>query len=528
VSRAAVILRNVASNWAGFVLNAGVTLLLTPYVLHSLGTARYGIWILTSSIIGYYGLLDVGFRSGVTQYLTRYLAVGDNERASACMSSAVAALGALGLTLFGVSVGAAYAAPHLFDLPADLAGEAFWCIVVVGCSVAIQLALAPFTSVFTATQRFDLANAIGAATRLLTAVLIVGTLSLSYGLIGLSVATCAASIVDYVVRWRVARHLAPGVIIARKHASAASLREIGAFGAWSFLISINVFVYQHVPNLLIAAVMPIAAVGHYALAMGLARQIHSILTPVGQVIYPAAAQIHAQGDRGTLERLYHDGSRLLLLAMISLVMLACFWAGDFYRLWIGEKYLSGVPFHSVALLFQILLISVVTTYVSSIAGQVLTGAGKVNLVALALLAGSAINVTSMFVLVRFFGLAGVAAAMVLGSFVVDVVAIPLLLQHSLGLTVSRFVVRACLRPLAVGALEAAAFWTIRQAGTAGSWPQLMLQGALACGAASCCVLAVGMTRGERERFVFRPVRRLRGTEKKNAETVGAGLKTAVR
>ena len=48
-------------------------------MLHALGTARYGIWILTSSIIGYYGLLDLGFRAGVTQYLTRYLAVGDYQ-----------------------------------------------------------------------------------------------------------------------------------------------------------------------------------------------------------------------------------------------------------------------------------------------------------------------------------------------------------------------------------------------------------------------------------------------------------------
>ena len=79
-SRSAVLLRNIASNWVGFAVNAAVTLVLTPYVLRELGVERYGIWILTSSLIGYYGFLDLGFRGGIAQYMTRYLAVEDYKK----------------------------------------------------------------------------------------------------------------------------------------------------------------------------------------------------------------------------------------------------------------------------------------------------------------------------------------------------------------------------------------------------------------------------------------------------------------
>ena len=89
-------------------------MVLTPFVLRELGVARYGVWILTSSIIGYYGFLDLGFRAGVTQYLTRYLALGDYDKSSDCMSSAVAALSVLGLLLVALSIGAAYIAPQVF------------------------------------------------------------------------------------------------------------------------------------------------------------------------------------------------------------------------------------------------------------------------------------------------------------------------------------------------------------------------------------------------------------------------------
>ena len=419
MSRSVVILRNVASNWVGFALNAVLTLVLTPFVLRELGTGRYGIWILTSSIIGYYGFLDLGFRAGVTQYLTRYLAVGDYKKASECLSSAVAVLAGLGTLMLGLSLGAAYAAPHLFDLPGGLEREAFWCIVIVGASTAIQFALNPYTSVFTATQRFDLANVIGVSTRLLTALGIVVALKTGQGLIGVSAATCSASVVDYLVRWSIARRLAPQIEVSFSRASFGRIREIGAFGAWNSLISINQFVYQHVPNLLIGAFMPIAAVGHYALATGLTRQISSVLNPVAQVIYPAAAQIHAQGDRRSLERLYHDASRLLLLVMIVIVIPASFWAHDFYRLWIGEKYLSGGTFQSVALLFEILLISIATSNSSSIAGQILMGAGHVRSVAVALIFGSVLNLAISSVLIGRYGLLGVATATVTSAMLVS-------------------------------------------------------------------------------------------------------------
>jgi O-antigen/teichoic acid export membrane protein len=72
-----VLIRNAASNWLGFAVQAAVAFFLTPFVLASLGPSRYGVWMLVGSLTGYYGLLDLGFRAGLTQYLTRYLATGD-------------------------------------------------------------------------------------------------------------------------------------------------------------------------------------------------------------------------------------------------------------------------------------------------------------------------------------------------------------------------------------------------------------------------------------------------------------------
>ncbi len=507
MTRGAVILRNVASNWVGFGINALVTLLLTPFVLRELGTGRYGIWILTSSIIGYYGFLDLGFRAGVTQYITRYLAVRDYDKASRCMSSAVAVLGALGIFMLCLSVVAAYIAPHIFEVPPAMMREAFWCILIVGCSSAIQFALNPYGSVFTATQRFDLANAIGIVTRLLTAAGIVIALRMGEGLIGVSLATCSVSALDYIIRWRVSRWLVPAIEVSFRYASVQQVREIGAFGIWNSLISINQFVYQHVPNILIAAVMPVAAVGHYALATGLTRQINSILGPLPAVLYPAATELHVRGDRERLERLYWDGSRMTMLVMIPLVLAAGIWAPDFYRLWIGERYLGQGQFQSVAVLFQVLLISTAAGFAFSIAQQILVGSGRVRMVAITLISGSAINLGVSLALIHSYGLAGVAIATASAAVVVDLIVLPILLERSLGLSFFQFIRKSCPRPVAAGGLQAAAMLAVRLSGPALSWDRLLAQAAVAALSAGLILLAVGVTSEERQQLLLKPLRR---------------------
>jgi O-antigen/teichoic acid export membrane protein len=510
MSRLGIILRNIATNWLGFVVNAGVTLLLTPFVLENLGTSRYGVWVLTSSLIGYYGILDLGLRAGVTQHLTTFLARREFRSASETLNSALVAFMGFSGLLAALSLVAAALAPWLFNIDAEFVTEARWCIVVVGLGTAVQYALCPFASVFSAAQRFDLASYIGMASRLATALGIVFALRSGYGLVGVSVVACVVNILDYLVRWRVSLRIVPELEVSRSLASMRRLREVFSFGIWNFLITVNRFAYQHLPNFLIAGFIAVAAVGHYSLATGLLLQLGLLLMPIGQVLYPAAAAMHAQDDRDGVRRLYHDGSRMMMLAMVPVVLIAAFWAEDFYRLWVGQAFVSGAPYPSVALLMQVLIVSIATTYVSNVGAQILVGAGHVRIVALALIVGSALNVGITLALIRPLGLVGVAIATVAASVVIDLITIPMLVQRTLHLRVLEFVRRACPRPALVALLCAPLLALLRHYTHAGSWTQLLAIGVAA--GTSCAIVAalVGITREERSRLLIRPLNALLG------------------
>jgi O-antigen/teichoic acid export membrane protein len=507
MSSAAVILRNVAVNWIGFAVNACVTLILTPFVLRELGAAAYGVWVLTSSVIGYYGLLDLGLRGGVTQFLTRYLAVEDLRSASECMSSALAALSVVCLAVLLLTAGMAYGAPHIFRIPAAMRAEASWCIAIVGCAGALQFLLFPFAAVFTATQRFDLANAIGASSRLAFALSTYLALHRGFGLLGISVAACLCNTIDYLLRWRIARRLTPDLRVSIRRVSRQRLREIIAFGSWNFPISIASYAELHAETLIIGILMPIAAAGYYALATGLVLQIGAVLAPISQVMYPTAVALHTRDEQPGLERLYRDGSRLVLLATVTVICIASFWAGDFYRLWVGERYVSGAVYPSLALLLRILLIGTLAGYAANLAGQVLLGSGQVRLLSIALIGRTVLAVTMMFALVPRFGLLGVAAASAATAVVVYLLVIPRMLRRAVRFPVGKPLLQAAMRPAAVALVLCPLCALIRLSGPAVNWSELAAQGLLAGVAAVMAILTIGVTACEREQFIAGPLRR---------------------
>ena len=199
--------RNIVSNWCGFAVSAAVAFFLTPFVLHSLGDTRYGIWALVMGLTGYYGLLDLGFRSGITQYMTRHLATRNFKQMNRVASTALVVLVCCSGLIAIVSSVLSWLAPYIFTIPPDAVTEIRWCILVIGFTTAIQFVFFPFSAVFTATQRYDMANAISVPMRFATLRLTVAALNRGYGLIGLSAVNAGGELIGYSVRWRVAKRI---------------------------------------------------------------------------------------------------------------------------------------------------------------------------------------------------------------------------------------------------------------------------------------------------------------------------------
>ncbi len=70
------VISNVLWNWTNYGLQIPIAFYITPLLIARLGDTSYGLWILLSSILGYYGPLNFGIDSALVHYIAKYLAEG--------------------------------------------------------------------------------------------------------------------------------------------------------------------------------------------------------------------------------------------------------------------------------------------------------------------------------------------------------------------------------------------------------------------------------------------------------------------
>src|SRR6476619_2137178 len=74
------LMRNALSNYVGAFFSILVGFLTTPFLLHHLGLAMFGWWLLITSITEYGRLFDFGIFGALTKYVAQYRATGEFER----------------------------------------------------------------------------------------------------------------------------------------------------------------------------------------------------------------------------------------------------------------------------------------------------------------------------------------------------------------------------------------------------------------------------------------------------------------
>src|SRR5262245_25790732 len=102
------LLINAASNWFGFAAQLVAAFLLSPLLVHGLGTARYGIWSLVESILAYLMLFDLGVAASVVRFVARFEAIRDRNQLNRIFSASICIFGAAGAVAGGLALGFAF------------------------------------------------------------------------------------------------------------------------------------------------------------------------------------------------------------------------------------------------------------------------------------------------------------------------------------------------------------------------------------------------------------------------------------
>lgn len=477
------VLRGMRLNLLGQGATVAVTLLVTPRLVAAWGEEGYGLYTLIWPLISYVTLLNLGAVGAVQRFSAHLSAPGQAGRLSALLRRAGLFLAAAtGLGALGLLLGRAWLVERLFDVPAGLAAEAAALFAWTAAGAVPHTLLVFGSSVLYGRQRF------GAHAALMT--LQTGGLGVLAALLvaagrGLWEVGAAFLLLETVLA-AAALWLARGPLGVPPRPAPGDLRDFADF-SWRGAIGQALWVLTfHGDRLFIGRVLPVAQLGFYGAAAGIAQKLGVLTAAVSSIAYPILTELHGAGEEERLRRFYLKATELALYLSLPATILAFALAPQFLTLWLGE------PFSRFgAWPLRLLILGNLAYGAHLLPNNVASGKGHPHWAGVAQAAKGVVLLALWAALIPRWGLVGAAGGLAGAEAAASAAFLAHVHRRLLRLGIGEYLA-SCARPAAAGAALALFALTLRA--RIGSWPELI--GASALGLA--IYLAAGWLLLDRE------------------------------
>ncbi len=465
--RTARVKLNLLVTWGDYVVGLLICAFLTPYVLHTVGDTTYGVWLFINSIAGYSGLLNLGFGETVSRYVATHYARNETHR----MNQVVNVVAAVYLCMGAVAVLAglllAAVAPLMHNWGTVPLSEVRLSFVLLGVNAALTIVGSVFGGVLVGIQRFDIERGSMLASGFARLVLTVLLLKQEHALLILSVVSLGMTLVENAGYVCFAFVKVPTLRFGPQYLSWQVFRECFSFSGFAFLHHLAQRLIWATDNIVIGLVLGAEAIVPYFIASRLSDFLSRPVKAVGMVLMPRAGELHATDRRRSLQTLVSKGVGFSFLLMTGFFVGAGFFGPMLIRAWVGPGYEQS------HLLLMILLGARIVATPMEVVRAVLFGSGRVRVPALLYSAEAVANLLLTLLLIRPFGLAGVAWGTALPLLVVELGALLPYAFRQLGYEPSRLIQEAVApqMPALVGLLVYCE--VVVRLVPDGGWPELL-------------------------------------------------------
>jgi O-antigen/teichoic acid export membrane protein len=321
-----------------YVAQPAAMLLAAPILLHRLGVASYGVWLIASAAVGAGSIVSSGFGDAVIQRVAALRASGDvagiRQVVANLLSINLLLSAALAILLWAAVPWVTGRVTH-FD--PTLRESCAWSLRIG----ALLMMLKSIESVFICGQRalekYGPAVRRTIATRLLTTLAAVGLAWRGHGVPALMVATAGLTMLGAAVQGAaLKRHLGGGSF--KPEFDRATLVELGSFGGFTWLQAVSGVLFSQADRLLLGTVLGASSVSYYGICMQMAQPIHGLTAAGLHFLFPHLALRFASGKLAALRRPVYAAMA------INAVLATVFAAGlmligpKLLRLWMGGSF----------------------------------------------------------------------------------------------------------------------------------------------------------------------------------------------
>jgi O-antigen/teichoic acid export membrane protein len=462
------IITNAVANWIGFAAQLVVAFFMSPILVHGLGAPRYGVWSLVESVLAYLMLFDLGVAASVVRYVARFEANGDKDRLNRVFSTSICIFATAGATVIVVTLALAAIGSTLTKVPVELLREARWMLTLLGFNLAIGLPLNVFPSLLDGLARFPAKTVIRTAGLLLRTGLFLVVLWKQGGLISLAWAITACNLLELLALAAACWWYLPGLRFSFSLADRETFRLIRGYSLEAFVAMVAGRVSFQTDALVIGIFLAPQFITYFAVAGRLLEYAKNSLRAATTVLTPAVSAFEARGETGAIRQVFLNSTRYVLWFILPVQIGLHLLGKPFLALWMGPEYVDwSYPTLTILALPLSLLMS------QSVSGRVLYGLGQLRWFTVVVVAEAVVNLFLSLLLVRTFGIEGVAWGTTIPNIIGNVV-VAIHVRGLLNVPLSDYLGKSFLKPLAVVCPLALLWWIAGIWWPASNWMTLFL------------------------------------------------------
>ena len=322
---------------------------------------EFGFWAFLWSVLAFGILLDFGLGMTIQKTVASRTEIDDIEGVNRVLSTVFWTFAIVGSVILLLSW---LCRPLLFqaiNVPPDLADRFTTAYYFFFISIALSFPFGIYGEVLAGIQRVDVFNIIQIVSTITNTVCVLTLLYSNAGVGSVMIAACSVLLATSFACSLCAHKFAPGLSI---HPRYFDFSEVGSklkFSITAYLVVFSGIVLTKTDQAVIAGILGLGSVALYQAAAKVGEILNMLATQSESLISPAAANLHARGNRRALIDLLLKNSRFLFTITTPCYVLAAFFMKDLIHLLTGEDTLPKEAFLTGQLLLLAFYIGSVTS-----------------------------------------------------------------------------------------------------------------------------------------------------------------------
>lgn len=433
----------VIFSYASLLASSILSIILTPFMLRTMGDVEYGLYQTISSFIGVLTILDFGSGVATTKYIAEFNLkkdkVGGNNYLGMALvvNSVISAVICLIGILFVLSIDTIYGNTFTQD---DLNKAR-----ILGILYIVNMVVTMFANVFQGVmigyKKFAFASGIQLLKIGIRFLLIFILLCIGLGAIAISIADIIANLL-FLVLMLVYSVMRLGAYPKLMKWDNVLFKASLFFSVALFVQSIVVQVNNSIDKVLLGSMLGGTAVTIYAIAMNVYLIYGSLSGAIRRILLPDAIKLideKADGERVT--DFVIEGGRYQFIFLVYILCGFVLVGKEFIHIWVGESY--DIAYY-IAI---ILMLPTLFQLSQNVTETILDAMGKRMMRSIILAIGAGINIILTIIFIKMFGVIGAPIGTAISCVGAALIVLNIYHHKVMGLQVWRMFYEICRRTL---------------------------------------------------------------------------------